>query len=151
MATWITRRFAPAAILGLLVSTAIAPTAAYGDPVVAKVFQVTQPDGTSVDVRVWGDEFYRLVESMDGYSLVRDPATGATCYARLSADGNDLVSTGVPRALALTGPGAVGSSPWAFLLVARGDPERMAPAWYELLTAGGFFRQPVCESGVPVL
>jgi hypothetical protein len=81
-------------------------------------------------------------------------ATQTVSQARMAAVGSrrqPLVSTGVPRALALTGPGAVGSSPWAFLLVARGDPERMAPAWNELLTAGGSFRQLVCESGVPVL
>ncbi len=96
MAKWFARRFVPATILGLLVSIAVVPSASHGDPVVAEVFQVTQADGTSVDVRVWGDEFYRLVESLDGYTLVRDPATEATCYARLSADGHDLVSTGVP-------------------------------------------------------
>jgi len=86
----------PAGVLGLLVSMAIASREACGDPVVAEVFQVTHPDGTSVDVRVWGDEFYRRVESMDGYTLVRDPASGTTCYARLSVDGSELVSTGVP-------------------------------------------------------
>ncbi|MEJ2720598.1 MAG: M6 family metalloprotease domain-containing protein, partial [bacterium] len=65
------------------------------DPVWGDVFVLEQPDGTRVEVRIWGDEFYRVVESMDGYTLVRDPGTGVVCYARLSADGNELVSTGV--------------------------------------------------------
>ena len=65
------------------------------DPVWGEFFELDQPDGSRVEVLIWGDEFYRVVESLDGYTLVRDPATGVICYARLSADGNDLVSTGV--------------------------------------------------------
>ena len=74
---------------------------ACADPVIAEVFPVVQPDGTRVEVRVWGDEFYRVVESLDGYSLVRDPESGATCYARLSPDGSELISTGVQVGLGL--------------------------------------------------
>ena len=57
-----------------------------GHPVVGEVFSQRQPDGTSVNVRTWGDEFYGVVESLDGYTLVRDPDSGATCYAWLSWD-----------------------------------------------------------------
>ena len=69
----------------------------YGDPVWGDKFTFEQPDGKKVDVRIWGDEFYRVVESLDGYTLTRDPNTGEICYARLSSDGNTLVSTGYPR------------------------------------------------------
>jgi M6 family metalloprotease-like protein len=48
-----------------------------------------------VTVKVWGDEYYQVVETLDGYTLVRDGVTGIICYARLSADGNELESTGV--------------------------------------------------------
>lgn len=54
-----------------------------------------QPGGEIIHVRVWGDEFYRIVESADGYTLVLDSATGNACYAELSADGTQLLSTGI--------------------------------------------------------
>lgn len=56
---------------------------------------VRQPDGSALAVRVWGDEFYAVGETIDGYTVVRDPETGMLCYASLSADGLALVSTGV--------------------------------------------------------
>ncbi len=36
-------------------------------------FNLRQPDGRYVVVKVWGDEFYQRVESIDGYTLIRDP------------------------------------------------------------------------------
>jgi M6 family metalloprotease-like protein len=84
------------AFVGVLLLAA--SPAAYGDPVFGEIFPFEQPDGTTVQVRVWGDEFYHVVESLDGYALVRDAQTGAACYARLSPDGDELVSTGVPVA-----------------------------------------------------
>jgi M6 family metalloprotease-like protein len=68
---------------------------AQADPVFGKIVELRQPDGSIIQTRVWGDEFYRVVESLDGYTLVRDPVSRIMCYARLSADANDLVSTGV--------------------------------------------------------
>jgi M6 family metalloprotease-like protein len=57
-------------------------------------FDLAQPDGSSVPVRVFGDEFYQDVESLDGYTLVRDP-DGWICYAELGGGGSEYVSTGV--------------------------------------------------------
>jgi M6 family metalloprotease-like protein len=74
---------------------------AHGDAVFGEVFPLTQPDGTRIDVRIWGDEFYRVVETLDGYTLVHDPAAPGAFYARLSPDGNELVSTGVSAAATL--------------------------------------------------
>ncbi len=54
-----------------------------------------QPDGTSVDLRLFGSEFYVRAEGLDGYTLVRDPKTKWICYAELSTDGSKLVSGGV--------------------------------------------------------
>jgi hypothetical protein len=64
-------------------------------PMWGELFPLEQPDGTPVEVRIWGDEFYRVVESPDGYTLVRDPDSGVICYARLSDDRYELLSTGV--------------------------------------------------------
>jgi M6 family metalloprotease-like protein len=47
---------------------------------------------------------------MDGFTLVRDPQTGEICYARLSPDGDDLLSTGVSVSSATTGD-ALGLQP----------------------------------------
>ncbi len=69
---------------------------AQADPVLGEVFEIRQPGDTAIPARVWGDEFYRVVESLDGFTLVRDPLTMRMCYAELSADENDLISTGIP-------------------------------------------------------
>ena len=66
-----------------------------GAPHWGDVFELGQPDGSSVSVLVWGDEFYQRVESFDGYTLIRDMSTGWICYAELSADEREFVSTGV--------------------------------------------------------
>jgi M6 family metalloprotease-like protein len=59
-----------------------------------EVFELRQPDGSLVPARVFGDEFYQDVEGIDGFTLVRD-ADGWICYAEVSADGSEYVSTGV--------------------------------------------------------
>ena len=58
-------------------------------------FELRQPDGSLVPVRVWGDEFYQDVECLEGFTLIRDPQTNWICYADLSPDGIEYVSTGV--------------------------------------------------------
>ncbi|MGD2109619.1 MAG: M6 family metalloprotease domain-containing protein [Phycisphaerae bacterium] len=77
-----------------LASLTVTPTAE-GAPVFGEVMSVRQPDGSFVDVRIWGDEFYGVTETLDGYTLVRDPQTRFLCYAKLSEDGNELISTGI--------------------------------------------------------
>ncbi len=63
-----------------------------------------QPDGTAIILHLWGDEFGLVAETADGYTVVRD-ADGSWCYARPSADGGRLESTGLrvgsadPRAI----------------------------------------------------
>ncbi len=64
--------------------------------VTGEEFKLRQPDGTLVSVRIWGDEFYQVVESLDGYTLIRDPKTNVICYAKLSEDGSEFLSTGIP-------------------------------------------------------
>lgn len=64
-------------------------------PAWGKVFNLRQPDGEMTPFRIWGDEFYQIVETLDGYTVVRDPATSEICYADVTFDGTDFVSTGV--------------------------------------------------------
>lgn len=54
-----------------------------------------QPDGTTVEVKLYGNEYYMRAEGLDGYTLIRDKTTSWICYASLSADGKELVSTGL--------------------------------------------------------
>lgn len=70
-------------------------------PVCGQTIELRQPNGERVPVRVWGDEFHQVVESLEGYTLVRNPSTNQIEYARLSADGNELLATGVPPGAAL--------------------------------------------------
>ncbi len=51
-----------------------------------------QPDGSSVKVKVWGDEYYQRIESIDGYTLIRNQK-GWICYAILNVSNTELVST----------------------------------------------------------
>ncbi|MBK8167408.1 MAG: M6 family metalloprotease domain-containing protein [bacterium] len=83
------------AILFTLAVLSLTMTSALAAPHWGDRFDLRQPDGASVPVLVWGDEFYQHIETLDGYTLVRDKATGVICYAQLSADGASLVSTGV--------------------------------------------------------
>ncbi len=65
-------------------------------PVFDQAFEFTQPDGTAVTLILNGDEYYIDAKTQDGFSVVRDEKTGWICYAELSADGSEFVSTGIP-------------------------------------------------------
>ena len=79
--------------LGLLI---INQPVIWSAPISGKLHQLRQPDDSLITVRIWGDEFYQVVESPDGYTLIRDPETGTICYADLNEDGTELISTGIP-------------------------------------------------------
>jgi M6 family metalloprotease-like protein len=64
-------------------------------PYNGEIVKFRQPDGTSVDVRLFGDEYYMRAEGLDNYTLIRDKTTGWICYAVLSDNGSGLVSTGI--------------------------------------------------------
>ncbi len=53
-------------------------------PFFAKEFTFTQPDGTSLPVKGWGDQHYARFETIDGYSVIEDPVSGAYQYATLT-------------------------------------------------------------------
>lgn len=68
-------------------------------PSTGQIFEKAQPDGTVVEVRIFGDEHYRRMESLEGYTVVRNRLTGYICYARLSDDETELIPTTVPANL----------------------------------------------------
>lgn len=61
-------------------------------PANGDTMSVAQPDGSTVKVRVWGDEYYRRVESLDGYTLVRN-SSDWICYATKYRSEDSLVAT----------------------------------------------------------
>ena len=40
-----------------------------------KVTKAKQPDGTTIDIRLMGDEFYSWNEDVDGYTIIKDTQT----------------------------------------------------------------------------
>src|SRR5262245_32350852 len=59
-------------------------------PFNGEIFTFTQPDGSTIQVRGWGDQHYAVFETLDGYTVTQDPVTGYWQVARLSSDGNAL-------------------------------------------------------------
>lgn len=63
-----------------------------------KKFTFTQPDGSSLDVRGWGNQYHAVFETLNDMTVIEDPLTEAYYYAKVNEDSDDLVSTGViPR------------------------------------------------------
>lgn len=58
---------------------------------------LVQPDGSSLDVRMFGDEYGLYVETLDGYTLAQD-SRGNWHHAVLGRDGNLVPSTQPPHA-----------------------------------------------------
>jgi M6 family metalloprotease-like protein len=81
-------------IIVCLTALIVFPAIINAAPVWNEPFEFRQPDGSFVTVVVSGDEFYQDVKTPDGYPLIRDPATQWICYAKLSSNGDDWVSTG---------------------------------------------------------
>ena len=62
-------------------------------PFSGEEFTFTNPDGSTIRVRGFGDQYYAVFETLDGYTVVKDPDTGFYKYATLSGDKNRLVPT----------------------------------------------------------
>ena len=62
---------------------------------VNKVVKYPQPDGSTLQVRVVGDEFFAEETTPDGRHIIKDPKSKFWSYARLSSDGTSLESTGI--------------------------------------------------------
>lgn len=70
-----------------------------------KEFEFTQPDGTRIRVKGWGNQNYAVFETLDGFTIVMNPVTGYYEYAKLSADKSFLEPTS-------TIVGSVDPAPW---------------------------------------
>lgn len=61
-------------------------------PATKGIVNATQPDGTTVGLRLIGDEYHHYNTTSDGYALVKD-ARGYYVYAQLNADGRLVPTT----------------------------------------------------------
>lgn len=77
-------------------------------PFSAKQFTFTQPDGTELWVKGWGNQDYAVFECLNGYTVVKDPGTGFYVYADLSPDGEELKPTELQPRVSPTKPKDVG-------------------------------------------
>ena len=58
-------------------------------------FIFTNPDGSKFHVIGSGNQHHAVFETLDGYTVIKNPANGYYEYADLSADKTDLVPSGV--------------------------------------------------------
>ena len=84
----------------------------------AQLFKFTQPDGSTIRLRGWGNQYNATFETLDGYTVVKNPSTGFFEIARVSPDGHALQpagagngrldgnATGVTRGLRVSREGA---------------------------------------------
>ena len=59
----------------------------YGRPTRPGTYTITQPDGTTFMINVYGDEFFRIKTTPDGHAVVQDK-DGWWCYASFDSEGN---------------------------------------------------------------
>ncbi|MBK8587438.1 MAG: hypothetical protein IPN88_19375 [Bacteroidetes bacterium] len=64
-------------------------------PFNGKIVPFKQADGSSVDIKLFGTEYYMRAEGLDGFTLIRDQSSNNIVYAKLSDDGTELISTGI--------------------------------------------------------
>ncbi len=75
-------------------------------PFYNKEFEFTQPDKTQIRLRGWGNQNYAIFETLDGFTVIKDPVTGYYEYAKLSADESFLEPTGIR--VGLVDPAVIG-------------------------------------------
>jgi len=84
-----------ASALALIVFSLLLPSLLMAIPVYGDQVTLTQPDGSTIEARVWGDEYHQRFEDLEGYTLIPDASTGWIEYAKLGPLGDELVPTGV--------------------------------------------------------
>jgi hypothetical protein len=73
-------------------------------------FRFPQPDGSSIELRGWGNQHHAVFETLDGYTVVANPDTGFFDLAELSVDGERLTPVAGARTRPDGGRGMVSRS-----------------------------------------
>lgn len=71
----------------------VPPSITYAVPAAPIEFALTQPDGHRFKARQWGDEWSHGWETVEGYTILKERATGRWVYARRDVEGR-LESSG---------------------------------------------------------
>src|SRR5690242_17237639 len=85
----------------LAFATALGATNAGAVPADGGTIVVRQPDGRTIALRLTGDEHDHAFETLDGFTVLRDPVSGAWTYAGNDTSGalvasEQLVGTAIP-------------------------------------------------------
>ncbi len=64
----------------------------YAVPAYKNIIELIQPDGSKINVRLFGDEFYHWYEDLQGYTILKDVTSKNWVYAEKSSNGS-LVPT----------------------------------------------------------
>jgi M6 family metalloprotease-like protein len=65
-------------------------------PFAGKEFTFHNPDGSEITVLGWGNQFAAVFETLDGYTVLKDPGSGYFHYAKPTSDLRDMVASGTP-------------------------------------------------------
>ncbi len=132
-----TTRFLALLFFGFILSLALfagSIEAVSAGPPSPLVVSLSQPDGRSFNARAWGDERSNGMETLDGYTILKDPASGYWVYAERSAQG-DLVPARGLRGNLVVGKDTPGRLPKAIRPARRAasgqtlaDPRRRTAA-----------------------
>lgn len=87
-------KIATIAILAVLISLVLIQIA-YCVPALDVIQQLEQPDGTAFEARLWGDETGHGWETLNGYTVIKDPATKFWHYARMDQTTKTLAAAGI--------------------------------------------------------
>ncbi len=71
----------------MLLMTGLLALSMHAIPADPTPMPVTQPDGTTVTIKLHGDEFFHVTTTLDGYTVLKN-AAGYYTYARQQADGS---------------------------------------------------------------
>jgi M6 family metalloprotease-like protein len=63
-------------------------------PFYGKEFEFIQPDGSAIKVKGWGNQYHAVFESIDGFTVVKNPETGFYEYAKPSMDNRGVKAMG---------------------------------------------------------
>ncbi len=84
------------AVLAAVICAAWPASSALAAPVLPQMVDLQQPDGTVIAAWPFGDEWDNGYETPDGFTLVRDEASGVWVYALRGQDGRLAPSAAVP-------------------------------------------------------
>lgn len=89
------RRTSLLTAVALFIVLVAGPSALRAVPLNGARIPIDLPDGSTVEVTAYGDEFHCRMEDDRGFTVVIDPDSGWLCYAEIAADGSRLVSSGI--------------------------------------------------------